>query len=99
MFRDLLFDPEKQAIVTTAGVVVVCGIPTVEASFPLLNLYGELEKKLSFQVRHQSLKETLNPETIAKVRELLEQMKLWSETMTPETTTKVRELLEQIKGL
>ncbi|MCK9459507.1 MAG: hypothetical protein M0R80_07705 [Proteobacteria bacterium] len=46
MYRDIHFSEEKQAIVTTSGVVVVPNIKSVEESFPLLNCCGELEKRL-----------------------------------------------------
>ena len=45
MYRDIHFSTEKNAIVTTAGVVVVPNV-TEQESFALLNECGELEKRM-----------------------------------------------------
>jgi hypothetical protein len=46
MYRDIHYDETKKAIVTTAGVVIVPNVASTQESFPLLNSYGELEKRL-----------------------------------------------------
>lgn len=49
MYRDLKYDPEQQAVVSMAGVVVVENVATQQEAFVLMNSTGELEKRLLAQ--------------------------------------------------
>jgi hypothetical protein len=46
MYRDLFYDSDKCAVVTSSGIIIVPNVKDIEESFPLLNMCGELEKKL-----------------------------------------------------